>query len=202
MTDATRPPGYEAPQQPGYWLRRWQQKATRGFPVFVLAASAAVLGGALLSQYWGGLAPCELCLLQRWPWAVAIVISFVATMVGSRPALPCSRPALPWVALLLAVVFAIGTALALYHVGVERHWFAGPSACSGAATAADTLEALKAQILRQQPVRCDEVAWSLWEISLAGWNLLASLVMAGGCLAMFLHSRGPLRRAGMRRGTV
>jgi len=127
---------------------------TRVFPVFVLAASAVVLGGALLSQYWGGLAPCELCLMQRWPWAAAIVVSFIATMVGNRPALP-------WVALLLAVVFAIGSVLAIYHVGVEQHWFAGPSACSGAATAADTLEALKAQILRQQPVRCDEVPWSL-----------------------------------------
>jgi disulfide bond formation protein DsbB len=170
--------------------------STRGFPIFVLAASAIVLGGALFSQHWGGLAPCELCLLQRWPWGVAIVISFVATMVGSRPALP-------WVALLLATAFAVGTVLAFYHVGVEQHWFAGPTACSGAATAADTLEALKAQILRQQPVRCDEVAWSLWGVSLAGWNLLASLVMTGVCLAAFLRSRlGSLRRPVIRRETA
>jgi disulfide bond formation protein DsbB len=168
---------------------------TRAFTAFVLAASAIVLGGALLSQYRGGLAPCELCLLQRWPWGVAIVISFVATMVGSRQALP-------WVALLLAAVFAVGSAFAFYHVGVEQHWFAGPSACSGAATAADTVEALKAQILRQQPVRCDEVPWSLWGISLAGWNLLASLVMMSCCLAAFLQSRGPLPRASFRRGTA
>jgi disulfide bond formation protein DsbB len=166
-----------------------------GFTAFVLAASAVVLGAALLSQYWGGLAPCELCLLQRWPWGVAIVISFVATMVGSRPALP-------WVALLLAAVFAVSAVFAFYHVGVEQHWFAGPTACSGAATAAGTVEALKAQILRQQPVRCDEVAWSLWGISLAGWNLLASLVMMGCCLAAFLQARGPLQRARFRRGTA
>jgi disulfide bond formation protein DsbB len=168
---------------------------TRAFTAFVLVASAAVLGGALLSEYLGGLAPCELCLLQRWPWGVAIVISFVATMVGSRPALP-------WVSMLLAAVFAIGTALAFYHVGVEQHWFAGPSACSGAATAADTVEALKAQILRQQPVHCDEVAWSLWGISLAGWNLLASLAMTAACVAAFVQSRGPLRRPAMRQETI
>src|SRR6516225_1691762 len=114
----------------------------RRFPLFVLAASAAMLGSAVISQYWGGLAPCELCLLQRWPWAVAIVIALVAIMVGNRPALP-------WVALLLAVIFAGSSALAFYHVGVEQHWFAGPSACSAATTAADTVEALKAQILRQ-----------------------------------------------------
>ena len=168
---------------------------TRSFAGAVLAASAVVLGGAYLSQYWGGLAPCELCLLQRWPWGVAIVIALVAIMVGNRPALP-------WVALLLAVIFAGGSALAFYHVGVEQHWFAGPSACSAAATAADTVEALKAQILRQQPVRCDEPAWSLAGISLAGWNLLASLIMIGSCLAAFLQSRRPPQQAGLRRGTV
>ena len=168
---------------------------TRAFTAFVLAASVVVLGGALLSQYWGGLAPCELCLLQRWPWGVAIVISFIATMVGSRQALP-------WVALLLAAVFVVSSGLAFYHVGVEQHWLAGPAACSGAATAADTLEALKAQILHQQPVRCDEPAWSLWGISLAGWNLLTSLVMMGCCFAVVLRSRSPWERAGLHRGTT
>ncbi|HYZ41556.1 MAG TPA: disulfide bond formation protein B, partial [Stellaceae bacterium] len=136
--------------------------SARAFTTFVLVASAAVLGAALLSQYWGGLAPCELCLLQRWPWAIAIVIAFVATMVGSRLALP-------WVALLLAVVFVASSGFAFYHVGVERHWFAGPSACTSLAIGADTVEQLKAQLLRQQPVRCDEPAWTLWGVSLAGW---------------------------------
>jgi disulfide bond formation protein DsbB len=163
------------------------------FLIFVVVASVAALGGALLSQYWGGLAPCELCLLQRGPWGVAIAISLIATMVGGRSALP-------WVALVLAAVFAVGSAIAFYHVGVERHWFAGPGACTGAATAADTVEALKARILGQTPVRCDEPAWSLWGISLAGWNFLASLVMAGSCLAVFARLRRPPRPAEMSRG--
>ena len=165
------------------------------FPVVVLAASAVVLGGAFISQYWGGLAPCELCLLQRWPWAAAIAISLVAIVVDSRLLLP-------WVASLLAAVFAVGSALAFYHVGVEKHWFAGPSACTGAATAADTVEALKARILGQMPVRCDQPAWALWGISLAGWNLLASLVMAGSCLAVFSRLRRPRQRTGIRRGVA
>jgi disulfide bond formation protein DsbB len=169
--------------------------SARGFPVFVLAASAAVLGGALLSQYWGGLAPCELCLRERWPWAVAIVISFVATMVGSRPALP-------WVALLLVAVFAVGSALAFYHVGVEQHWFAGPAACTATAGTPTTLEALKAQLLHQQPVRCDEVAWSLWGVSLAGWNLLASLAMTGICLIFLVRLLGSRQRSSYGRSVL
>jgi disulfide bond formation protein DsbB len=160
------------------------------FPTAVLVASVAVLGTALLSQYLGGLAPCELCLAQRWPWAAAIAISLISILFANRPALP-------WVALLLTAVFAIGCGLAFYHVGVENHWFAGPNACTGTTPAANTVEALKAQILGQMPVRCDEPAWSLWGISLAGWNLLASIVMAGGCLAAFVQLRRPVR---MRRG--
>lgn len=155
----------------------------RRYPVFVLAASALVLGGALISQYWGGLAPCELCLMQRWPWVAAIAIALIAILVDSESLLS-------WLALVLTAVFAVGVAFAFYHVGVERHWFAGPSACTGAATAADTVEALKARILGQMPVRCDEPAWSLWGISLAGWNLLASLGMGSVCFAAFWLLRG------------
>jgi disulfide bond formation protein DsbB len=164
-----------------------------GFLILILAASVAVLAGALLSQHWGGLAPCELCLVQRWPWGAAVAISLVALMVPNRPALT-------WVALALAAVFATGSALAFYHVGVEHHWFAGPTACTAGASAADTVEALKARILGQMPVCCDEPAWSVWGISLAGWNLLASLVMCGSCLAAFLRLPRPPRRGAIRRG--
>jgi disulfide bond formation protein DsbB len=158
----------------------------RSFPVFVLAMSVVVLVVVFISQYWGGLAPCELCLKERWPWAAAIAISAVAVASGKRPGL--AR-----VALLLAAVFAIGSALAFYHVGVERHWFAGPSACTAPTGAADTIAALKAQLLQQAPVRCDRPAWELWGISLAGWNLVASLFMAGISLAVFWRWR-PVRR--------
>ncbi len=161
---------------------------TRAFAGFVLIASAIVLGTALLSQYWGGLAPCELCLLQRWPWAAAIAISLVALFVRSRPALP-------WIALVLAIVFAIGAMFAFYHVGVERHWFAGPSACTAAGGGARTLEEMKRQILGTAPVLCDRVQWSLFGVSLAGWNLLASLVMAAICLGVAVRTHQPAPRA-------
>src|SRR5579862_1315962 len=154
----------------------------RGFAGFVLTLSAIVLGAALLSQYWGGLAPCELCLLQRWPWAAAIAIALVALLAGSRPALP-------WVAVLLAGVFAAGAAIAFYHVGVEQHWFAGPSACTAKGGGAMTLEDMKRQILGTAPVLCDRVQWSLWGVSLAGWNLVASLGMAAIAAAVFLRTR-------------
>jgi len=168
---------------------------TRMFAGFVLMASAVVLGTALLSEYWGGLAPCELCVMQRWPWAAAIVISLVVVLVGERAGLA-------WVALLLGLVFAIGVVFAFYHVGVEQHWFAGPTACTASETSAMTLEQMKQQILGTAPVLCDRPAWTLFGVSLAGWNLLASLIMTGSCIAALLQARGFSARRDIRRGTA
>jgi disulfide bond formation protein DsbB len=159
---------------------------TRNFAGFVLIVSALVLGTALLSQYWGGLAPCELCLLQRWPWDVAVVISLVAVFAGSRAGLP-------WVALLLGLVFAASVAFAFYHVGVEQRWFAGPTACT-ASSGAVTVEDMRRQILGTAPVMCDKVQWSIFGVSLAGLNLLASLIMTAICAWAFLRTRRPASR--------
>ena len=160
----------------------------RRFAAFALVASAAVLGGALVSQYWGGLIPCELCLFERWPWWAAIVIALLGLLIGRRAALP-------WAALLLAIVYAVGSVFAFYHVGVEQHWFAGPSACTAAPSGAMTLEQMKAQLLATPAVMCDQVQWSLFGVSLAGWNLVASLIMTAICGAVFMRTR----RAAARR---
>src|SRR5256714_14094251 len=157
--------------------------STRAFAGFVLIASALVLGTALLSQYWGGLVPCELCLLQRWPWAAAIVISLVLVLVGERARLD-------WVALVLGLVFTVSVVFAFYHVGVEQHWFAGPSACTAAPGGATTLEQMKQQILGTAPVLCDRPAWSMCWLFLACWNLLASLIITGSCVAPCLYAYG------------
>ncbi len=150
----------------------------QSFAGFVLVMSAIVLGAALFSQYWGGLAPCELCILQRWPWAMAITISIVALFVGHRRSLP-------WVALVLGLVFLVSAGFAFYHLGVEQHWFAGPSACTPSTAAPTTLEEMRQRILNAQVVRCDQPQWSLFGVSLAGLNLLASLVMAAICAVAF-----------------
>lgn len=160
---------------------------TRRFAGFVLMASAIVLGAALMSQYWGGLAPCELCLLQRWPWRIAIGVSLIVLVVGDHRALR-------WTALLLALVFVIGAALAFYHVGVEQKWFAGPNACTTNGGAPATLEEMRRRIMQTEPVLCDQVQWSLFGVSLAGWNLIASLGMAALCGATAGRAGGPASR--------
>jgi disulfide bond formation protein DsbB len=148
--------------------------STRLFAGAVLVVSIGVLGAALVSQYWGGLDPCELCLLERWPWWAAIAISAATWLGGAR--LPLVAPAL-----VLAAVFIASAGLGLYHAGVELHWFAGPSACTASGPAATSVDALRAQLMGRQAVMCDQVQWSLFGISLAGWNFLVSLAMAGFC---------------------
>lgn len=149
--------------------------STRSFAGFVVLVSGAVLGTALLSQFWGGLAPCELCLAERWPWDAALAIALLAAVIGVRE---WQR----WLGLGLAVLFAASAALAFYHFGVEQHWFAGPSACTAGNTTATSIEELRKQLLGHQAVPCDQPQWSLFGVSLAGWNLVASVIMAGLCL--------------------
>jgi disulfide bond formation protein DsbB len=154
-------------------------------PALIALASIAVLGTALASQYLGGLAPCELCIYQRWPYVFTIVAGLAAWLMSSSPARP-------WLVAACGAAFAIGGAIAVYHAGVEYGWFAGPTACSGGASSATTVEELRRQLLAQPVVRCDEPAWTLFGVSMAGYNVVVSAVLAGA--SVIAAARMPRRR--------
>lgn len=137
----------------------------------VFLGSTAVLTAALLAQYVGGLAPCELCLYERWPYYVAVPLSLALV----TPDAADSDRNLG--AVILALVFAASLVLSLYHVGVEQHWFEGPTACTGSGQAPKTIEDLRRLLNQQQAVRCDIPQWSLHGITLAGLNVLASVAL-------------------------
>jgi disulfide bond formation protein DsbB len=158
--------------------------ASRAVPLLILIASAALVGGALLFQYVGGLQPCELCLYQRWPYYTVIVLSALALAAGRRGVTVAATG-------IAALAFVIGAGLAFYHVGVEQHWFAGPGACTGVSAGGGGVDDFRARLMAQQPVRCDEPQWALFGVSLAGWNLLASLALVVFCL---LALRSPALR--------
>ena len=129
--------------------------------------SAALLAGAFTFQAFG-YAPCHLCLLQRWPHAAAVVIGVVALAAGLR--------VFAWLGALAALTTA---GLGLYHTGVERQWWQGPTTCtSGSIDGVDPTDLLN-QILAAPIVRCDQVAWQMLGLSMASWNMLASLALAG-----------------------
>ncbi len=141
---------------------------TRNALVLLAAlGSAMMLAGAYGFQHIGGMAPCELCLLQRWPHAAAILIGALAMLLRGR--------LLP----LLGACAALATAgLGLYHTGVERGWWQGPTACTSGSVSGLSTKDLLDQILAAPVVRCDEVAWQMLGLSMASWNAVASVILA------------------------
>ena len=146
----------------------------------LLAATMLVLAFAF--EGFGGLRPCELCWWQRWAWLAALPPALVAAVAPPRAA--------GWLLLLAALAVLAGAGIAFFHVGVELHWWRGTAACGGDATAAATPEELLRRLLGQPVVRCDEVAWSLGGISMAGWNFAIALVSGLAALAIALRRRG------------
>ena len=144
----------------------------------------ALLGGALGSQYIGGLHPCEMCYWQRWPHGAAIVLAalaFTGPATGSR-----SRT----LTLLAALAIAISGAIGVYHAGVEAKIFEGITTCTALPKGASTADLLK-QISQAPLVRCDQVQWTFLGISMAGWNAILSL--GGAAVILFLTVKGSRR---------
>lgn len=141
-----------------------------------LLVPALLLGGAYVSQYGFGLWPCEMCWWQRYPHFVAIALALVALL---RP------PGRIFVALAALAILVSGM-IGFYHAGVEYGWFKGFTACtSEVVLGGDALEA----IMNAPMVRCDQVQWELFGISLAGYNFLISTA-AALAIAVLLRRSG------------
>ncbi len=139
--------------------------------LLLLAGSVIALGGAFIGQYGFDLHPCVLCIYQRWPHGVVIALCLLAFVVKA----PGVRTGL---LALTGLAIAVGAGIAAFHVGVEQGWWEGTSSCAAAIGGATSLKELEAQIMAAPLVRCDEVAWSLFGISMAGYNFLLSAAMA------------------------
>jgi disulfide bond formation protein DsbB len=134
-----------------------------------LLLPAALLGGALLSQYFGGLYPCEMCYWQRWPHGAAILLAIGAFVSPAR-----ARP----LVLLAALAILISGVIGFYHAGVEIGWWEWITVCT--TYSASCLE----EILKVPLVRCDQVQWAFLGLSLAAWNAIFSI--GGAALIFFL----------------
>jgi disulfide bond formation protein DsbB len=151
--------------------------------ILVTLAGGAILAAALAFEHLGGLAPCELCHWQRYPFWAAIPAGAIAFAVpGARP----------YLLALAGLALAIGAGIAAFHVGVEQQWWQGTSACSSPRGPAASLEELRARLLAAPVVRCDEPQWALFGVTMAGYNFLLS----GGLALLALASA---RRAWMER---
>lgn len=136
--------------------------------VFIAAfGSLAIYLGALGFQYIGEMAPCKMCYWQRYPHIAAFVLGLLIFSGGPR------------ILAALGAIAALTTAgIGFYHTGVERAWWEGPTTCTSGSVGNLTPEELMAQIMQAPLVQCDQVAWEMWGLSMASWNVVASLALA------------------------
>jgi disulfide bond formation protein DsbB len=148
---------------------------------------ALLLPAALLAGAWGsqlfGLMPCEMCHWQRWPHYAAVVVAALSFA-------PLARPVQMRFVLFAAVLIAVSGTIGVFHAGVEYHWWQGITACTAPIGTGDPMELLN-QALRRPLVRCDVPQWTLFGISLAGFNAILSL---GGAVAIFALAPRKARR--------
>ena len=154
----------------GLALARW----------IALLLPVALMAGALGSQYIGGLVPCEMCVWQRWPHYAAIVLALLAFVVQGN----VMRAALT---LLAGALIAVSGAIGVFHAGVEYHWWQGITACTSGFRPTTSSADMLAQIMNAPVVRCDAPQWTLFGISLAGFNAIFSI--AGAILIFALVGR-------------
>lgn len=144
------------------------ESARKPLVVIATLGAAAALAGAYGFEHIGGYAPCELCLLQRWPHRIAIALG-VLWLVW---------PARAWLWGGLAAMLT-GAGLGVYHAGVQQHWWPGPSACSGPGDIGGlSPEDLMAQIMAAPVVRCDEVSAAILGIPMPVWSAAACAGLA------------------------
>jgi len=162
------------------FLDRWRLCA--------LTASAVMLAIAHAFQTFEHLAPCTLCLRQREVYWVAGTVALVSMVAVRRPGGPRLRAATCWI---LGLIFLWGAAVAIYHAGAEWKFWPGPKSCSGAGVADVDAQALSALMngAKIKPPACDKAAWVFLGLSMAGWNALVSLALAGLSGAAALRER-------------
>lgn len=137
----------------------------------IVFMSVLALAGALTAQYGFGLHPCELCIYQRVPFGIAIILGLGAYFSASTR--------LPLIAV-SGVVFVVNSGIALFHSGVERKWWAGLTGCS-TPDMSGSIEELMKRIQETSVVRCDEIPWSLFGLSMANYNVAFCLALGVAC---------------------
>lgn len=133
--------------------------------------AAGAIAGAWFSELQLHFVPCMLCLWERWPYYIGLPIALLAVLMRGRPAFA----SLCW---LLALVFVVSAGLGVWHAGVEWKIFTAPDCGGRIATGMPSLEDFRKSLSTARVVLCDEAPMRLLGLSFAGWNALASAVIA------------------------
>ncbi|TCQ07575.1 disulfide bond formation protein DsbB [Rhizobium sp. PP-F2F-G36] len=144
--------------------------------VLITLVMIVTVGTALGFEHLGGYIPCALCLMQREPYYYGIPVGVLAIISAAFP-MPAWLPRL--LLAVVAIMMLVGAGIGIYHAGVEWHFWEGPSSC---ATSAQGVSANVGDLLGDLDSKhgpsCTDAALRVLGLSFAGWNVLASLVLA------------------------
>lgn len=138
--------------------------------VFLIAVLAIL--GALFTEHVLGFPPCYLCKWQRVPYVLAIGLGAFA--LGPWQEARHRRLAL----LLAGAALLAGAGVAVFHAGVEAHWWSWASDCAGDFSDVNSIEDLRKKLAAAPVVRCDEPPFFVLGLSMAGWNAILSPLFA------------------------
>jgi disulfide bond formation protein DsbB len=141
----------------------------------IAAVAAATLAGAWFFQLVLDIRPCPLCLEQRYAYYLAIPLGALVALAAAKDA---PRPLLLGGLAVLAIAALCNIVLGTYHAGVEWHFWQGPTECTGPIGNLGSAGSLLDRLDSVKVIRCDEVQWRFLGVSLAGYNVLISLLMA------------------------
>ena len=137
-------------------------QAPLSLPILLLLGSIAPLLVAFASQYLGGLQPCTLCIWQRYGYGGAIALGLITLALPRRLQL--------WGAVLTSLALLVVAGLAMFHVGVEQHWWQGLATCTGNLDVHQSVADLEKQLMDTPVIPCDRPAWTMFGISMAGYD--------------------------------
>jgi disulfide bond formation protein DsbB len=158
----------------------------RGVGLAAVVAAGAALGIALASERWGGLVPCALCLLERWPYRVAVVLGLAVAFLPPTPA----RLALA----LLTLTALTGAAIAAVHVGVEFHWWPSPlPECAAPSFSGGSIAERLARMPAVPAKPCDDPTYFVpgLPLSIAAINLIFAVLFTAAAATGWSVLRKP-----------
>ena len=149
------------------------------WPFLAALASALILGGAYFFQYVLGYDPCALCYDQRHFHQAVIGVGLIGGLaLTQKPVQPYAM----WICLIIGAIFVYSAGFAGWHAGIEYDWWEGPATCTAGATSDVVVNASDLLAILDGTggpiVLCDEAAWTLLGISMAGYNALMSAGLA------------------------
>jgi disulfide bond formation protein DsbB len=151
-------------------------KCLKAMPLLMAVISTSALGMALVSQYGFNLHPCELCIWQRWPYGIVILLGILGFIISFK-----NQKAVAGIMGFIGLIFLVNSAIAFYHTGVEQKWWKSfLEGCSVPELKGDMQQILADIQSRSNAARCDEIPWSdpIFNLSMANYNVIFCLGLA------------------------